>query len=280
MRLVTFQTDSSQTWGILRDDGIVDGRKLLNGRFLSVREIIAADACKAVEAAAADMASDHTRESVRLLPPIPDPAKILCVGLNYRAHAEEAGRTVPPYPSSFVRLPNTLIGDGAGIPLPRVSDALDFEGELAVIIGRPGRHIAEADALRHIAGYSCFNDASVRDYQKHAVSAGKNFFGTAPFGPCLVTADEIPDPQALHLTTRLNGQRMQSASTSSMMYSIAALIHYFSTITPLEPGDVIATGTPAGVGLGRTPHVWMRHGDVIEVEIPGIGLLRNHVCRE
>jgi len=192
----------------------------------------------------------------------------------------EVGRTLPPHPSIFVKLPEALAAHGEPLLRPRVSDNFDFEGELALVIGKAGRHIPAARAFDHVAGYTCFNDGSIRDFQKHSVTAGKNFHASGAMGPWLVTADEIADPGRLTLETRLNGQVVQHASTDSLIYSIPTIIAYVSAIMPLVPGDVIATGTPEGVGAGRTPPLWMQPGDEIEVEIAGIGTLRNPIMAE
>jgi len=192
----------------------------------------------------------------------------------------EFDREMPEHVTLFSRLHNTLVAHGDDIVRPTVSDNFDFEGELTLVIGKAGRHIAEADVLSHIAGYTCFLDGSVRDYQGHSVTAGKNFYRTGPLGPWMVTADEIPDPAALELTTRLNGEVVQNATTDLLIYSIPNIVSYISDFTPLLPGDVIATGTPAGVGNGRTPKLFMKAGDTIEVEISSIGTLRNTVVDE
>ncbi|WP_431268527.1 fumarylacetoacetate hydrolase family protein [Dankookia sp. P2] len=207
--------------------------------------------------------------------------KVLCVGLNYRAHvAESAGREVPENPRIFARLADTIIAHGAPLWRPVNSTHFDYEGELAVVIGKPGRRIPAAHALDHVAAYTIFNDGSLRDYQKHSVTAGKNFPGTGPLGPWLVTADELPNPAALTLETRVNGERRQHAKTSDMILSVPQLIEYISAFTPLAPGDVIATGTPEGVAHARKPPPWLVPGDVVEVEISGIGILRNPVVAE
>jgi 2-keto-4-pentenoate hydratase/2-oxohepta-3-ene-1,7-dioic acid hydratase in catechol pathway len=218
--------------------------------------------------------------TLQFLPVVPDPRRIVCVGINYRSHAEETGRDISPAPSVFLRLADTLLGHGQALVRPRVSDKFDFEGELAVVIGRPGRHVSEADALGHVAGYTCFVDGSVRDYQKFSVTSGKNFPATGPLGPIMVTADEIGDPTRLTLVTRLNGREMQRSGTDLLIHSIAQIIKFVSDFTSLAPGDIIATGTPAGVGHRRTPPVWMKPGDILEVEISGIGTLRNPVVAE
>ena len=235
---------------------------------------------RAIRQAAKGATSDHQFAHVRLLPPIPDPEKIFCAGINYRSHAAETGRELPKQPSMFLRLPNTLVGHEGEMIRPKVSDNFDFEGELAVVIGRSGRHIPEARALDHVAGYTCFVDGSVRDYQKHSVTAGKNFPGSGPLGPWIVTSDEIPDPSRLVLITRLNGKEMQRSGTDLLIYSVPTIIAYVSQLTPLVPGDIIATGTPEGVGHRRTPPLWMKAGDVLEVEISGIGVLRTRIVDE
>ena len=217
---------------------------------------------------------------VMLLPPLSAPGKIICVGLNYVDHSIESGFVVPAYPTIFARFTSSLIGAGAPIVRPKVSTQLDYEGEMVAIIGKGGRHIAEDDALDHVIGYSIFNDASVRDYQTKSPqwTVGKNFDRTGAFGPCLVTADELPvGAKGLHIQTRLNGVVVQDASTDDMVFSVATLISILSVAITLEPGDIIVSGTPAGVGMARKPPLFMKHGDTCEVEIEGIGILRNTV---
>lgn len=216
--------------------------------------------------------------------PVERPDKILCIGINYRDHAAEASAAAkePANPSIFVRFPGSHSGHEQPIVAPAISEQFDFEGELGVIIGKPAWRISRADALSHVAGYCCFAENSVRDFQKHAtqITAGKNFRSSGAFGPWLTTADEVGDPSRLTLVTRLNGAVMQSAALSSMIFPVDALIAYISQFTQLLPGDVIATGTPAGVGALRTPPVWMKPGDLLEIDIPGVGLLRNRVVAE
>lgn len=216
-----------------------------------------------------------------LLPPIPNPGKILCVGHNYEEHRKETGRAKADFPSIFTRFADTLIAHEAPLLLPRASSQLDFEGELAVVIGSGGRAIAEADAFEHVAGYACFNDASLRDWQWHTTQfiPGKNFPGTGAFGPFLVSRDEV-EPSSLRVTTRLNGNVMQDQPVSEMLFPIPKLIAYISRFTPLSPGDVIATGTPGGVGAKRQPPVWMKAGDRVEVSIGPVGTLSNVVAAE
>ena len=279
MKIISFRDSDGESFGVVDDDGgVVDvGRK---GPYPTLRAALTADGLDEVAALAAGAAPDTTMDDVTLLPVVPDPDKIVCAGMNYKDHVAEFDREMPEHVTLFSRLHNTLVAHGDDIVRPTVSDNFDFEGELTLIIGKPGRHIAEADVLSHIAGYTCFLDGSVRDYQRHSVTAGKNFYRTGPLGPWMVTADEIPDPTALRLITRLNGKEVQNCTTDLMIYSIPNIVSYISDFTPLEPGDVIATGTPAGVGNGRTPKLFMKAGDVIEVEISSIGTLRNTVIDE
>jgi 2-keto-4-pentenoate hydratase/2-oxohepta-3-ene-1,7-dioic acid hydratase in catechol pathway len=280
MRLLSYRIGDVSRYGAVVDDGVVDLVARVGDRWPTLRAAIAAQALPALAAIVAVARPDHPIGDLVLAPTIPDPDKILCVGLNYRSHASEVGRDLPPQPSVFSRLHNTLVAHGGDIVRPHVSSCLDFEGELAVIIGRRCRHVPAREALSVVAAYTCFNDASVRDFQKHSVTAGKNFPSTGALGPWLVSADGIPDPQALRLVTRLNGTAVQDDTTDHMIYPVAGIIEYLSTFTTLEPGDVIATGTPAGVGLGRDPPLWMKAGDTIEVEISGIGTLRNRIVEE
>ena len=209
------------------------------------------------------------------------PKKILCVGVNYRPHVEEMGREVPDYPVVFTRFASSLVGHGEPVIRPRVSEQFDFEGELAVIISKTARHVSSEDALDYVGGYCCFFDGSVRDWQRHTMqfTAGKNFERSGAIGP-VVPATEVGDPRDLELTTRVNGEVMQRGRIADLVFDIPYLVQYCSTFARLEPGDVIATGTPGGVGAARTPPVWLRRGDVVEVEIPGVGLLRNPVRDE
>jgi len=220
---------------------------------------------------------------VDFLPVIERPGKIVCLGLNYAEHAREGGHSVPDYPALFLRVTSSIIGHGQAILRPHISELLDYEAELAVVIGRRGRYIKAADALDHVLGYTAFNDASVRDYQRRSGqwTAGKNFDATGVLGPFLVTPDELPAGAAnLHIECRLNGKVMQSSTTADMIFDVPRTIEILSEIMTLEPGDVIATGTPPGVGHARKPPVWMRDGDICEIEIEGIGVLRNPVRDE
>ena len=220
---------------------------------------------------------------IRYLPPIENPGRIFCIGLNYVDHSVESGFAVPTYPAIFSRFPSSMVGHGEPIVRPKVSTQLDYEAELVAIIGKPGRYIAKETALEHIAGYSICNDASIRDYQFKSAqwTMGKNFDGTGPFGPFFITADELPPgATGLRIQTRLNGVVVQDASTSSLIFDVATLVSQLSEAVCLQPGDVIVTGTPSGVGLARKPPLWMKHGDVCEVEIERIGILSNPVVDE
>jgi 2-keto-4-pentenoate hydratase/2-oxohepta-3-ene-1,7-dioic acid hydratase in catechol pathway len=276
MKLASYRLGGEDTYGAVVGDGVVT---LGSRNHPTLRDALAGGALGELRAAAGKT-PDRKLADVTWLPVIPSPAKILCVGINYKSHAEETGRDTMANPQMFLRLTNTLVGHDGEMIRPRVSTHFDFEGELAAIIGKRGRHIKESDALAHVAGYTCFVDGSVRDYQKHSVTSGKNFVGTGPLGPWMVTSDEIPDPTKLTLTTRLNGHEMQRSGTDRLIYSIPKIISYVSSFTPLEPGDVIATGTPAGVGHRRNPPVWMKAGDMLEVEITGIGTLRSRIVDE
>lgn len=280
MKLTSFTVNGRASYGIVVDGGIVD----LGARFPeapTLRDFLAAGGLSQVSdlsSAAPDVALDP----LILDPVIPNPDKIICVGLNYHDHVVETGRTVTENPVLFARYAGSQVGHGQPLVKPLESDDFDYEGELAVIIGKGGRRIPEAEALSHVAGYACYNDGSVRDWQRHTSQfmPGKTFAGTGGFGPWMVTTDEIPDPSALKLITRLNGQVVQETTLDLMITSVPALIAYCSTILPLEPGDVIVSGTPGGVGAKRNPPLWMRPGDVAEVEITGIGTLSNPVVDE
>lgn len=276
MRLVSFRHADASKFGALVEGGIID----FSERWPSLREAIAGKGLPQLAAAAKTTRADLALEDVELLPTIPNPDKIICVGLNYASHVGEVGRQLPTVPSVFSRLHNTLVPHGGNIIRPSASTNFDYEGELAVVIGERCRHVPRARALSVIAGYTCFLDVSVRDFQKHSVTAGKNFPGTGPLGPWMVTTDVIPDPQALTLVTRLNGAEVQRDTTDHMIFDVATIIEYVSTFTVLEPGDIIATGTPDGVGLGRKPPLWMKGGDRLEVEISGIGTLQVNVVDE
>ena len=281
MKLATFRIAGSTTWGIIDGEEAVDVGAVLRGRLPDLKSAIAAGALPGLGAQAAT-AQRHPLSAIEWLPVIPNPDKILCVGLNYETHRKETGRSEVANPTIFARYANSQTGHLADITRPRVSSDLDYEGELAVIVGTPGRYVAKADALGHVAGYACYNDGSVRDFQRHThqFTPGKNFPGTGAFGPWMVTPDEAGELAALRLQTRVNGQVVQEARIEQMIFDVARIIEYCSSFTRLEPGDVIATGTPGGVGAKREPPLWLKPGDNVEVEIDRIGLLRNGVAGE
>jgi 2-keto-4-pentenoate hydratase/2-oxohepta-3-ene-1,7-dioic acid hydratase in catechol pathway len=280
MKLASYIADGNAAFGVVVTDGVVTMNGRLRGGAATLREALNAAALDEIREVARCSKPDHKLSNIRFLPVIPDPQKILCAGINYRSHAAEVGRELPKQPSMFIRFADTLVGHDGEMIRPRLSDNFDFEGEFTAVIGKGGRHIPIDRALDHVAGYTCFVDGSVRDYQKFSVTSGKNFPSTGPLGPWLVTTDEIPDPTKLTLTTRLNGQQVQRSGTDQMIYSIQQIISFCSDFTTLHPGDVIATGTPEGVGHGRKPPLWMKAGDVLEVEISGIGTLRTRIVDE
>jgi 2-keto-4-pentenoate hydratase/2-oxohepta-3-ene-1,7-dioic acid hydratase in catechol pathway len=280
MKLASYMTDGKSAFGVVTGDGVVTLNDRLRARHPTLRDALAGGALEEIRSAAQSARPDRKLSEVRFLPAIPNPEKILCVGINYKSHAAEHGQEAPKLPNIFTRFVNTLVAHEGEMIRPKVSSSFDFEGELAVIIGRGGRHIAQENALQHVVGYTCFCDATVRDFTKYSLVASKNFAGTGPLGPWIVTADEIPDPTRLTLTTRLNGEEMQRSGTDMLIHSIPAIIAFCSVFTPLTPGDVIATGTPDGIGAKRNPPVWMKAGDVLEVEITGIGTLRSRIVDE
>lgn len=276
MKLISFTHGGTSGWGLLDGEVVRD----LSHRWPDLRSALGEPV--ATIAAAAGSGRAIPLDSIAFAPVVTNPGKILCVGHNYESHRIETGRDKTEHPSIFTRFADTQVGHLHPIVRPRASTMLDYEGELAVVIGKGGRNIPQAEALAHVAGYSCYNDASIRDWQWHTkqFTPGKNFPGTGGFGPWLVTADEIPDPQALSVQTTLNGAVMQSQPTAEMIFPVAEVIAYVSAFTPLAPGDVIVSGTPGGVGAKRQPPVWMKAGDIVEVSIPHVGTLRNMVVDE
>ncbi len=282
MKLASFRHKGRRSYGIVTDDGVVDLGRRLGRRIPTLRALLTAqDLARTVVTFAASPA-DLSVGEIRWDPVILDPEKILCVGVNYHSHRVETGRDEAAYPTLFTRFANTLVGHLEGLVRPRVSEQFDFEGELAVIIGRGGRHIPRERALAHVAGYSCFDDATVRDWQRHTsqFTPGKNFVATGALGPWMVTSDALPDPSGLEVSLEVNGVEMQRAKTDLLIFDVPALIAYVSTFTELRPGDVIATGTPSGVGWKRSPPVFLRPGDTVAVTVRGVGTLSNPVMDE
>lgn len=224
----------------------------------------------------------HRRSDVRLQAVVPNPEKLICIGLNYRDHALETGRPIPEVPTIFAKYANVLIGDGEPIVIPSTTDQVDYEAELAFVIGRRARHVSEAEAMQHVAGYAAFNDVTARDYQARTSqwTLGKSFDSFGPLGPALVTLDELPDPGALGIRLRIGDETLQQSNTREMLFPIPRLVAYLSEVMTLEPGDVVATGTPAGVGFIRRPPRFLRAGDNVRVEIDGVGVLENPVVAE
>ncbi|MGK6308239.1 fumarylacetoacetate hydrolase family protein [Variovorax sp. DT-64] len=282
MKLISYRYQDQDSYGAVQGDRVIDLRAVFGTRAADLKALIAADLLAGAAQAAAQAKESLPLADVQLLPVIPNPGKIVCVGLNYGEHVRETGRTVTEQPTLFLRVAESQLAHGEDIVLPPESSKLDYEGEIAIVIGRGGRRIPEAEAWQHIAGYACYNDATLRDWQSATPqwTAGKNFFRTGGFGPWLVTRDEIADNQVMTLVTRLNGQEMQRTTTDKLIHSIPRQIAHISAFTPLSPGDVIVTGTPGGVGAKRTPPVWMKAGDVVEVEVDAIGVLRNGVRAE
>ena len=279
MKLASFTHAGQPSYGLVQEGSYLQPPAEFLSRHPDLASVLRAQALDGLAQALQQGGVSIAAAQTRALPVIPAPGKIICVGLNYKTHVAETKRADSDYPSLFLRFNDSLAADGDEVLRPAFSERFDWEGELAFVIGKGGRHIAPEDAFEHIAGYACFNDVSVRDWQRHThqFTPGKNFPGTAPFGPWLVTRDEIADVRSLSLQTRLNGSVVQQASLSDLIFDIPTIVAYVSRFTPLSPGDVIATGTPGGVGDRREPPLHMKHGDVVEVEITGLGVLRNRI---
>ena len=281
MKLASWQRGDVAEYGRVDEAGPVAASDELRRRYPSLKALLSAGALR-------ELADDRsgreprTADELRWRPPIPGPDKIFCVGMNYAAHIREMGREPPRYPALFGRFPHSFVGHGDNLIRPRVSHKYDFEGELAVVIGKPARHVDRDSALDFVAGYTCLMEGTLRDYQDHTTqfTAGKNFQHSGAIGPWIVTADEIPDPKVLKLETRVNGEVMQRGELADLCVDIPAMIEYLSGICELRPGDIIATGTPSGVGAARRPPVWLKPGDTVEVDISEIGVLANLVVDE
>lgn len=279
MRIVSFEIEGERSFGALREGSVVDLRRRLG--LSSVIELLGD--LEASRESLARSEADFSLDQVVLLPPVPQPGKILCVGVNYRDRNDEYGdgSEARPYPSLFTRTPGSLVGHGAPLLRPPESTQFDYEGEIALVIGRGGRRIPRDDAHAHIAGLCCLNDGSVRDWMRHGkfnVTQGKNFDRSGAMGPFLVSVDELDPRGVIDVETRINGEVRQRDRTDNMSFPFDFLIHYISTFTTLYPGDVISTGTPRGAGIHQTPPLFLQPGDVVEVEVSGVGVLRNPVA--
>ena len=276
MRLLSFTFGGQSSFGIGVEDGVIDLGSRTDRQDLGSC-LGALDQLRAFE----DAPADHAWEAISFDIPIPNQRRMLCAGLNYHKKYPLGGEVkLPKQPVYFNKPPGSLVAHNEALVRPIASVQLDYEVELAVVIGRSGRHISESDALAHVAGYTILNDGSVRDWQRHGVAAGKNFHRSGSCGPWIVTSDLLPDPSALSVITRVNGEQRQHSSVNEMIFSVEELVAYMSQIMPLEPGDIIATGSPEGTGGSMEPQVWLSAGDQIEFEVPGIGLLKNSVVDE
>jgi 5-carboxymethyl-2-hydroxymuconate isomerase len=284
MKLASYLIDGRSSFGLAVDGGIFDLGSRVADRHDSLLARLQNGRLDELRAFASHARAEIALDAVTFLPPIPRPGKTLCVGINYRSRPGEFDQAAEPaYPSLFMRAATAQAGHLQPILRPPESEQLDYEGEIALIIGRRGRRIAEAEAMGYIAGYACYNEGSIRDWMKHGVynvTAGKNFDASGSFGPWMATPDEIADPADMRISTRVNSVTVQDDSTANMIAPFTRLISYISTFTTLEPGDVIVTGTPAGSGSKMKPPRWLKPGDVLEVEVQGVGILRNHIADE
>jgi 2-keto-4-pentenoate hydratase/2-oxohepta-3-ene-1,7-dioic acid hydratase in catechol pathway len=285
LRLASFKAGGRTSWGAVTDSGIVDlGKKL--SKYPTLLDVFRAGAIGEARAAASG-AADHQVKDVQMLPPILAPEKCICVGINYPERSAEYGNAAPKdppkYPNLFCRFPSSLVGSGVPIVRPKVSDKFDYEGELVLVMGKEGRHIPQDKALSYIGGLTCGNEGSVRDWLRHGslnITQGKNFDASGSLGPWVVPTDDVDPSKPLRVTTKVNGEVRQDDTTDRLTWGFAWLINYISTFCTLKPGDLIWTGTPTGAGVHRNPPVWMKPGDVVEVEVSGVGVLRNAVVDE
>lgn len=281
MKLCSYRRNGRDSYGVMRDDGIVDLTQRIGDRWSSLAALLRGQALDQARLAADGEAVDFALDAVGYLPPIPEDVAIFCVGVNYQDHRQETGRTGETWPSAFAKLRQSLVGHEQKLVRPAASQMFDFEAEYTVVIGKAARNVSERDALDHVAGYTILNDGTIRDYQyERSVFQGKNFWRTGAAGPCMVTRDAAPDWADTVVETRLNGEVMQHATVDQLILGVPELVSYFSRQTLLRPGDMIATGTPGGVGHRRTPPVYLKPGDRLEIEITGIGVLANDIIDE
>ena len=285
MKLLSFESRGRPSYGAFVGGGVVELGHRLGSKYPRLRDLLEREGLSAAAEIAASNPPDHSLDEIVFLPPIPEPEKIICVGINYRDRNEEYrdGSERPRYPSIFMRAPNSLVGHRAFLRRPPESAQLDYEGEIAVVIGKRGRRIPPFEALRHVAGFTCMNEGTLRDWLRHAkfnVTPGKNFDASGSVGPWMVTTDELEELGGIRVTTRVNGEVRQDDTAANMLFSIPDLIGYISTFTTLKPGDVIATGTPTGAGARLDPPRFLVPGDVVEVEVAGVGVLANTVANE
>lgn len=284
MKLASYRARGRESFGVVVDDGVVDLKTRLGPHFTSVLDLLRDGGLDAARNAVRGVRADFPRTEVEWLPPVRQPEKILCIGINYaNRNADYGDQDVPKYPSMFYRAPNSLAGHGQPIVRPFESEELDYEGEIALVIGRAGRRISKEQALEHVAGVTLCNEGTIRDWIRHGkfnVTQGKNWDSTGSIGPWMVTADEIDLTKPLHITVKLNGETTQDDTTANLIKSFAELIAYVSTFMTLKPGDIIVTGTPVKKGPRTDPPTWLKPGDTVEIEVPGIGVLRNTVVQE
>lgn len=280
MKIGSYTRDGKASYGVFTDDGVVDMGTRIGSKYPDLLSLIRADGLGEAVSAADGQAADFAIDAIQFLPLIPAPVNIYCAGVNYMDHVKETGREVPPFPTTFMKLQQSLVGHDQPIIKPKVSDQFDFEAEYCVVIGKAARHVDKANYRDHVAGYTCLLDGSIRDFQRRAVDQGKNFNRSSSVGPWLVTPDELPAETEIGIQGRLNGEVMQNSTIDQLIHDVGDCLSYYSQFTQLEPGDMISTGTPGGVGHARDPQVWMKEGDVFEIEITGIGTLRNHVVNE
>jgi 2-keto-4-pentenoate hydratase/2-oxohepta-3-ene-1,7-dioic acid hydratase in catechol pathway len=283
MKFISFQYQGAACYGVAKDEGIVNLSARFGDQYATLKDVLAAGALEDMKAAAADASADLTEDQIVFDVPIPNPAKIMCAGRNYRAYHEvvEEG-SAPPFPSIFSRMISSFTAHNQPLIKPKVADSLDYECELVAVIGKQGRHIEAASALDYVAGYTCMNEGTVREWMKMGTQnfPAKNFRHAGSIGPWMVSADEIPDPAALHITTRRNGEVVQDDGTNMMIFDLPYLIAHTSKFTSLEPGDMIATGSPGGSAIASKPPKWLQPGENLEFEVSGVGVLKNTVADE